>query len=121
MHAAEVLLLFPDPLGIDIPALQTCLDCTIFGAEMNVLKKVCTMHSQCTMHFSSSFHFCTAKHSSCLSEFGTARGHLCADVLQTAYVSFSRLTRCQKTKPIETIQAKDFKRLETVLKKSAEK
>jgi len=25
MHAAEVLLLFPHPLGIDIPALQTCL------------------------------------------------------------------------------------------------
>ena len=24
MHAAEVLLLFPDPVGIDIPALQTC-------------------------------------------------------------------------------------------------
>lgn len=46
MHAAEVLLLFPDPLGIDIPALQTCLH--FRAAEMNVLKKVCTMHSQCT-------------------------------------------------------------------------
>ena len=96
MHAAEVLLLFPDPVGIDIPALQTCH----FQASLEQKWMCWTSFAQRTVHMRFS---CSQQSilSNGLWEFGTARGHLCADVLQTAYVGFSTLTSRQKTKQAE--------------------
>ena len=65
---------------------------------MNVLNVEQALHNAQSMRFSCSQQSIL---SNGLWEFGTARGHLCADVLQTAYVGFSTLTSRQKTKQTE--------------------
>ena len=87
---------------------------------MNVLNKLCTTHSPCAL-VAHSKAFCP-----------TAFGSL-GPPGDTYVLTFSRLPtwasqhsqavrkRNRQKKPIETIQVKDFERLETVLKKSAEK